>query len=698
VSEILLRLQSTEFSALLQTLDPLRCGPLLDPAHGLHIAAGLEQYSRVAKLNNRYGVRHVHIALFPVLLAAFHHRLRNRRAAVPDDYKVLLRCAGACQNVQAVRTVWKLMDVAGHTEWRNTELFTDFIQARFLTLPLYYQFDRARVRLRPGDLYRSTTALPSKVRRRLDHLRASLNLHRWQPHGVVEKTDGDDETPCDSSVSRLLRAQGPVGRVSINAMQHGAIMDEKLFCAILIAWSRTGARRKMKELLHRHYGIKILENWDVLGFRVVMDGAFPFKADGPRRPTAALLHAVVDAFGTTGDIKLGVNLAVNISSRWDVAMTHEVWSSILRWAYLSGAKPFSTEWKIVRMAKPRWRGGPLEASQVRSVWSAMMASPANIKPTWSDTNIYVRILINSNDLGLALDTMLEARKRYDELMEKTTRAFHALQEHQAIMGECTVVQTLHFDWQRCRLRLDLARNDIVLWVTMWLKKHSQQRIARESMHETHRLIPRMVLAFKEWLPFPMKYRTATGHVRLFIQGDPTAALDRAGASVLAETQRQIDLLRADGHTDRAQEAEAFAKQHSHRLDLHRAARPPGRTLEPGQDVPLQKTIFVQPPPTTIRKTVPSRWEGTPAKGRKVSVPVQPWVRRKVRMPWTSPPAEADVDMRFRSDTAMLGEQEQARRDGGRIWLEPVHSGDIEEDIGIKSHAWLRRTQGLDRRG
>jgi hypothetical protein len=699
VSAILLRLPTTAFSALLQTLDPLRCGPEIDPAWEINIPAGLQQYSHVAQLNNRYGVRHLHLALFPVLLAAFRARLRHC-PVIADDYKILLRCAGACQDVYAVRTVWKLMDRYGHVHWRTTELFTEFIQARFFTLPPYYQFDRLRVRLRPGDLYRSTTALPANVRKRLDHLRLSLNLHRWRQYGILthgpsgppSTDEGSDagaldgsaaggwHQTADLSVSRLLRAQGPVNRVWCHVLKYGVAVDEKLFCAILIAWSRTGARRMMKMLLHRYYGIRILENWDIKGFKVVMNGARRFYEDSLRRPTEALLHAVVDAFGTTGDIRIGINLALHIAHHWNVPITHAVWSSMLRWAYLSGTKPFSTEWNIVRSAKPQWRSGALDESRTQAVWDAMMASPDRIEPTWDDISIYIKAAINSNDLGLALDMMLEARAKYDALLVETTHAFHAMKEHGAFMGESSAaMERLHFEWQRCRFWLDLARNDMRLWVKSWLKKHSKHRVVRENAHETTRLIPRMALAFRGWLPFPMKYRTATGHVTLFVQGDPTFTLDRVGDRVVSEVHQNAAQMKHDGQMRRAEKASLFATQLQDKLAQHRSSRPAGRTVAPGQEVPLVKTVFFKPPPTSLRLVSGGR-ANVPGKGRKTSVLVQPWIRRKMRMPWVSPAAREDADAQYGPP---------ATRETGRIWLEPVLSGDVEEDMALKPASWTR---------
>jgi hypothetical protein len=315
-AEMLLVLPSPTFTTLLSALDPLD-GPL-DPAFGVHIPAAIGQFSHAAaSLNDVYGVRHVHLALFPILLAALHARLRHGRPIVPQDYAMLLRCAGACQSIVGAQAVWRLMDMSGHLAWRSTALFADFAQARFLTLPPYYQFDKARVRVRPGNLYRATTGLPAEARRHLDNLRVSLNLHRHERHGILPPEEAgafnaNIPGPHDLAVSWLLRAQGPVARVTAYTTNHFAMMDEARFCATLVAWARAGARHKMMELLAHFYGLRLAEKRR--GCRVVTAGAFRFPPGSPRQLTAALAHAVVDAFGATGDIRIGAKLAIAIAA------------------------------------------------------------------------------------------------------------------------------------------------------------------------------------------------------------------------------------------------------------------------------------------------------------------------------------------------------------------------------------------------
>ena len=689
-SAVLTKLPSTTFSILLQTLDPTVHGAAIDPAHGILIPAGLRQFSPVGQLNNSYGVRHVHLALFPILLSAFESRLLGPlpRAVLPDDYRVLLRCAGACQDVDAVQHVWRIMDQAGHRAWRAADLFTEFIQARFLTLPIYYQHDRARVRVRPADLHRSTTGLPANVMQRLDSLRASINHYRWLPHGILnspfahDNNDGviqhhqvdpssESKPPDATSVSRFLRAQGPVDRVWSHALGHGAMVDEKLFCAGLIARSRTGARVEMKSMLRQYYGIRILENWDVRGFKIVMSTARHFDENHPRRPTEALLHAVVDAFSAAGDVRVGIGLAVHISARYSIAIPHSLWSSIIQWAYISGSKPFTTEWKLVHAAKPHWRSGPLFASQIESLFAAMTESltlgrQQPISHSWDDINIRVRSLIESNDLALALDTMLLALSHYDTLLSRTTASFHALTCLAALHPSFTLTNLLHAQWQKARLRLDLARNDIRLWLAAWFSSHSRQAWARSSPHETHRLIPKMVLAFRQWLPFPTRYRTATGTVRIYVQGDPAGGFERAQRNTVQSAARLADEIEASD-PERARHSRRVAEAVLKRINTMSATRPAGRTVPPGQEIPVMKTVFVQPPPTMIRQTTPGRAD-VPGKGRKTSEAVQPWIQRGQRIPWMTTGGENKRPM---------------------VWMEPVSSGDVEEDLGLKGPDWVR---------
>ncbi len=58
---------------------------------------------------------------------------------------------------------------------RNTEVFTEFLKARYLAEPLYTQYDTTRLRVRPINLWKSKRNIDPQNRWRLRNLKGAFS-------------------------------------------------------------------------------------------------------------------------------------------------------------------------------------------------------------------------------------------------------------------------------------------------------------------------------------------------------------------------------------------------------------------------------------------------------------------------------------------------------------------------------------------
>ncbi|XWW97947.1 hypothetical protein V2A60_005943 [Cordyceps javanica] len=508
--EELLELSAPTLSEIIRCLDPFRSAD--DAAGGLKISAGEAQYTATGKFVDQYGVRDRHRQV----LAGLQTLFRIRTSGVPltlADYEIGMRNAGAAIDFHAAREFWGDIAKSGLQEWRNTRAWNEFLKAFFMTEPLYYQFDRARVAIKARDLYRSRNPMHGATLEALDRQRFSINALRQEPWNR-KPTDMDEDIMRDLRKrvqDRGYRAHWRRG------LLYGLDMDEQLLCTSIKAFSRSASLHAIKEqIFSSYYGIIIENERDPT--QTSITGGHDFPADSPLRPTAALLEAVAEGFGAMSHIALGLQLIQFISQRYSIPIPHSVWSSLLNWTYLFSSKPFSD----ARRKLGDWASTTQSSIDVMHVWEAMtQPSQGNVTPTFDDYDIYIKTLLVQRSVVKAFDAINEyALPYYATLIEayETALADEVLQA-EALGGDSVAApRRATLRRQKAETLKDHTHHRIVMWFRQLLKVISANRQLRDGP-AGRELVPNLVRDYGYFLPGAVRYRTAQGRVTLERHGD-----------------------------------------------------------------------------------------------------------------------------------------------------------------------------------
>ncbi|KAH6603705.1 hypothetical protein Trco_008480 [Trichoderma cornu-damae] len=522
------------FSEILRSVDPL-LSPEVDIAHGLNITQGHAQFTFPGLLLNHFGVRKVHHGILQGVrtLIGIRSEASPPHSPTPADYEVAMRCAGAAVDYQQAKAFWAAMAARGLQDSRTSKSWSDFIKARFMIEPAYYQFDRSRVSCLARDLYSNSNPLPMSVVKRLDSIRFSINALKKEPWN--RRPDEIDE-----DMRRLLRRR--VGYKSyrnhwIRGLYYGHEMDEELLCTSMIAFSRSSSVYSIKKMiLENYYGIAITaEDASRHPAAVRISGGRDFPPGSPLKPTPRLLHAIVEAFGSMSHIVLGTKLLDFVSRRYGIPIPHETWSSLLNWTYISASKPF----KRIRNIHTGHLSTASCAADVRHIWDVMTSEPYNITPTFSDLDVYIKTLINQRSFGRALDAIrAHALPHYDSLVKAHQIALsdEVLQldalSSLAKAHASSLTSRATFRRRQASLLKDHTHHLISSWFARLLKSASATKARQGSFMHTR--IPDLLLEFPDFFHPELRYRTAQGHVVLRRpDGDVTRRFDWDGSTLRA---------------------------------------------------------------------------------------------------------------------------------------------------------------------
>ena len=491
-------LTAPTFSEILRSIDPIRT-PDHDVAHGLNITAGQTQFTDAHKIVDDFGVRGRHRNV----LQGLQTLMAVRKGLTANDFEVCLRCAGVAADYQATKAFWAAMANQGLRDARTSQTWTEFIKARFVTEPAYYQFDRARVAVMARDLYSNRAPVPMATLKRMDGMRLSLNALQREPWN--RRRDEPEE-----DIRRLLRRRvdyrGFKGHW-IRALYYGTEMDEELLCASLVAFARSSSLHSIKTLiLQNYYGISVEQDAENPGHYIV-SGGVELPIDSPVRPTSRLLNAIVDAFGAMSHVPLAMKLVDFVSQRYEVPIPAETWSNLLNWTYLCASKPF----KPMRRLHGDFPATTTSAADVREVWAVMTSSPYNVEPTFDDYDIYIKTLLAQRSLGRALDLIRNDMMPY---YEKVVEKYHtALEDEILISDTSTQLSAARRRRHKAATYKDYVHHRMSSWFGKLLKTSSANRGHRTGA-VMRTLIPDLVHEFADFFPHQIRYRTSQGVVQL----------------------------------------------------------------------------------------------------------------------------------------------------------------------------------------
>ncbi|KOS20886.1 hypothetical protein ESCO_004518 [Escovopsis weberi] len=506
-------------SEILRSIDPLNSP--YDIANGLFFSQGQTQFFDLSNLIDPFGVRRLHRKIMLGMESLMRIRAGSRLGLLPHDYQVFMRCAGAAMDYERAKTFWAAMASHGLSRARTGASWTDFIKARFVTEPLYYQFDRSRMAVMARDLYRSRSVIPMAVVKRLERLRLSVDAFRRQPWN--RRPDQPDE-----DVRRLFRRRGDYKAFKnhwIRAAYYGHEMDEDLLCVSMIAFARSSSLASIRSLiLLQYFGVTITNVFDPS--QTTISGGHDLPPGSLIRPTAKFLDALVESFGSMSHIALGSRLLEFFSRKYDIPIPHATWSNLLNWAYVCASKPF----RPMRRIHGSYPSTAVSSHDVRQIWTIMTSAPYNVEPTFDDLNCFIKTLILQHHFMAAVTMIKEsAIPMYNALAREFEAALldEVLQldavatksnahPHYNAPGNQAIQRAIHRR-ERAQLLKDRAHQQITSLFVRILKMAGRRHTHRSGSFP-NKVIPRLIRQHPDFFPSQVRFRTSQGEVVLHRPG------------------------------------------------------------------------------------------------------------------------------------------------------------------------------------
>lgn len=516
---------STVLSEILRSMDPVR-RPELDVLHSLSFTQGSMWSTDVGKLIDEFGVRRHHKRAAEAVQKLIRLRQGSSVPLSPSDFEVILRIAGASLDFNLPSVIMskkKLMS----DDWGRTRGWVDYLKARFLTEPLYYQHNRNYLALSARDrVNHEIMKKEPEMVKSLDKVRYSMNHMSRLPW-----TRRRDMPEVD--LRRVLRRPWTNYRGYLNHWHRMDFIkldvDVEFLSLSIEAFARSDDRQRILELILRgYYGIEVSEETEMI------TGGFDMDRNSPIYPTPRLQHAILEAFGAMGDISLAMQLIDFIARRYDVPIPREIWSNLLSWTYVcasTGNSSYHRKWTSLDKVSIS-----TSVKDVQLVWNLMTSPPYNIEPSFDDLDIYIRALIISHRFDLAIKELHErAMPFYDVASQELEEAvadevllsdlvrehYFSRRNHSDGFSQPSTppATTAALNAARRRRHEAEAHKDYITHhinkcVIDILKQSSTSRAARASPTFTTVTIPHLLRDFWHFFFHGVDYRTATGRVQI----------------------------------------------------------------------------------------------------------------------------------------------------------------------------------------
>ncbi|KAF9768868.1 hypothetical protein IL306_013786 [Fusarium sp. DS 682] len=485
------------FSEILRALDPV-ANKHLDVAHGIAISPGEMQFTNACHLVDEFGVRHQHRLVLNAMKILTQARRDAGRKLVLSDYEILIRCAGAAGDIADAAFFFGLITRHDLGPKRTTATWNEFLKARYMTDPVYYQYHRQRVLYKPREGYRLFFRTELNNVWRLESLRHSQNALRAIPFNRQRHRLWADnmlwmrkKTGFQSYFAHWRRSKDT-----------GVLLNEELLCTSLIAFARSGSFQHMRGIvLKRGFGIGLKEHRRSGTFTV--NGRKTFRPGNPRAPTERLLNAIVEAFGSMMRIRLACQLLIHVSNSYNIPIPRETWCNLFNWAYVCGAKPNQRQRRFMGNFPT---SSKVNSSVVTEIWDTMTSEPYNVKPSFENYINYINVLIFKHRFSEALDMIRNHAVPHYRLLEK--------QHLQNVFDE--VLQEVSEPSHR-RITIETQKDHMWYQIAKCLEnllntasKDSRRRNGKFATTA----VPHIVTDFSEFLHDQIRYRTSQGYVCL----------------------------------------------------------------------------------------------------------------------------------------------------------------------------------------
>ncbi|KAI0017558.1 mitochondrial ATPase expression-domain-containing protein [Xylariomycetidae sp. FL0641] len=513
VRECILILPRTTITEIFRSLDPLTVYRNADTTGFNFIAPGMYRMLNLGSLVDDWGVRRLYAKLLKRLQFLAEALEAAGYSLLLEEHSCLLRCAGAASKPAQAIAVWRRMDQHGIQAWRNSQSYSDFIAARFMTESLFWGYDKLKRHVTPRNLHRSRLRLTPRRVYRLDRLNLSLGAYRFR--------FGMDKDIKDHSehLMRVLRGGTPVKRLLRYMYGAGMKVNDQILCSIMVALGRSGSLGMINQgILAQEYGIQIK--------RVVADdGVQSFQVTSvvlqdqqyrPRthvRPSVRLLRAIVEVYGSNGEISAAMALIEYISSQHKVPIPADVWIDLMEWTYVMGSNQVKGAWERAGLTSKIPH--PLA---VQDIWTAMRYHPTYpvSKPPFKALYMMAAKHLSANSSRRRRDALPYIRSAANVYYAEEAAYEHAVYASVRADRDGVGAAAARLVLQRTRLRKNV----------MWYQMRELVRRLLKTAHKLNRFenpcedpiptpaVPKWIAEFRPFLDNPLRYRTPTGEVQL----------------------------------------------------------------------------------------------------------------------------------------------------------------------------------------
>ncbi|KAI1393192.1 uncharacterized protein F4822DRAFT_423656 [Hypoxylon trugodes] len=499
-------LPRTTFTEFFRSLDPMSVAKYADPTDGTYVSPGMYQTLNMDSFIDDWGVRKLYTGLLQRMMALVVALKASGQILQVEEYRYLLRFAGAASDPAGARWLWNEMVRTDTANLRHSEIYLEYIAARFLTRPMYTGYDKTRMMVQPRNLHRTRIKLDHSYVYKLDRLRLNTRLKRLYFGLNKDVRNAED-------IMRQMRKNRPLTRLIYRLIRDGYPMDENLLCAFIVGLGRAGSLRFIgSHMLHKYFGIRMKKlTYEEEAESQAGSKELEIKQEKYIvRPTVRLMQTVAETYGGNAEIVTAIRLVVHISETFSIPIPRSVWQDLLEWTYVMSTPPASTAWKHADM-----RFKIPDSTTMELIWNAMVAH--NVEPGFEQYNIRIRDLIGRSQFSKILPMMRRAIKFYNAHCQEYEDA--VFEYVRMIRDGVRLSETVH-RYEQARFKKATMYADIQNWCSQYLNN------IRSFNHENPLVtvaVPEFIEEFRDFIPNPARYKTAAGYVSIV---DPAREIQR----------------------------------------------------------------------------------------------------------------------------------------------------------------------------
>jgi hypothetical protein len=281
------------------------------------------------------------------------------------------------------------------------------------------------------------------------------------------------------------------------------VPNEETFRLLILGVGREGNLDTVKKLLRQVWSIDVDAIVDGLE-----DGCperdLDISSTSPLYPTSFLIYAIAHAFGINNEIPTALRLVDHISQTYKVQVFDYVWHELLDWTFVLS---------LPRQAS-RGEQAVLPKGSVQKLWKVMRNEPYNLCPTMDMYDKLIKSLFHQQRTQDMWHNMCEALPLY-ETMRKETRDLN--KSLHRVLKRSQPVGTLQQKYDRSRLNEKSSRLFLKRWVRLLLASMRSWRRVDKDLSWSIRLIPKIVLDWKEFMPSNVWYDIPAGRVSIIFR-------------------------------------------------------------------------------------------------------------------------------------------------------------------------------------